>query len=121
MFQDLDWLPEREDWATVTDAIRHQGPQEALDSFRLLANSRMDFVRALRLDKMLQRYRAEHDLTSFLPHLRLAVIGSSTLSHLHPGIRLAALRRGILLDIYQGIYGMYRQGADGFHLRLAQL
>jgi FkbH-like protein len=119
LFQDLDWLPEREDWATVTDAIRHQGPQEALDSFRLLANSRMDFVRALRLDKMLQRYRSEHDLTSFLPHVRLAVIGSSTLSHLHPGIRLAALRRGILLDIYQGVYGMYRQelmdSASGLH------
>jgi FkbH-like protein len=109
LFQDLDWLPEREDWGTLTEAVRHQEPQEALDSFRLLANSRMDFVRALRVDKMLQRYRSEHDLTSLLPHVRLAVTGSSTLSHLHPGIRLAALRRGILLDVYQGIYGMYRQ------------
>jgi FkbH-like protein len=109
LYQDLDWLPEREDWASLTEGIRHQEPREALDSFRLLANSRMDFIRAVRLDKMLQRYRSEHDLTSFLPHLRLALIGSSTLSHLHPGIRLAALRRGILLDVYQGIYGMYRQ------------
>ena len=109
MYQDLDWLPEREDWASLTEGIRHQEPKEALDSFRLLANSRMDFIRAVRLDKMLQRYRSEHDLTSLIPHVRLAIIGSSTLSHLHPGIRLAALRRGILLDVYQGIYGMYRQ------------
>jgi FkbH-like protein len=48
-------------------------------------------------------------VTSLLPHLRFALIGSSTLSHLHPGIRLAALRRGFLVDIYQGVYGMYRQ------------
>jgi len=109
LFQDLDWLPEREDWASLADTIHHQEPREALDSFRLLANSRMDFVRAFRLDKMLQRYRSEHDLIEFLPKVRLALIGSSTLSHLHPGIRLAALRRGILLDVYQGIYGMYRQ------------
>jgi FkbH-like protein len=109
LYQDLEWLPEREDWASLADAVRHQEPQEAIHSLRVLANSRMDFVRAWRLDKMLQRYRSEHDLTSFLPHLRLALIGSSTLSHLHAGIRLAALRRGILVDVYEGIYGMYRQ------------
>jgi FkbH-like protein len=109
LYQDLDWLPEREDWASLTDAVQHQEPPQALDSFKLLANSRMDFVRAFRLDKMLQRYRSKHDLSGLLPHLRLALIGSSTLAHLHPGIRLAALRRGILVDIYQGIYGMYRQ------------
>jgi FkbH-like protein len=119
LYQDLDWLPERPDWASLTDAIGHQEPPEVLDTFRLLANSRMDFVRAVRLDKMFQRYRSEHDLHSFLPHLRLALIGSSTLSHLHPGIRLAALRRGILLDIYEDSYGMYRQElmdpASGLH------
>jgi FkbH-like protein len=119
LYHDLDWLPERTDWASLTDAIRHQEPREALDTLRLLANSRMDFVRAVRLDKMLQRYRSLHDVSPFLPHLRFALIGSSTLSHLHPGIRLAALRRGILLDIYQGNYGMYRQElmdpASGLH------
>ena len=37
------------------------------------------------------------------------LLGSSTLSHLHAGIRLAGLRRGILVDLYQGMYGAYRQ------------
>ena len=109
MYQELDWLPERDDWTTVTNAIRGYEPGEALSSFRLLANSRMDFARAWRLDKMFQRYRSQHELGSLLPGLRLAFVGSSTLSHLHAGIRLAGLRRGILVDVYEGIYGMYRQ------------
>ena len=109
LHQDLDWLPDREDWASLAEAVRSQEPAEAIPCFQLLANSRMDFVRAMRLDKILQRYRAHHDLTSVLPNMRIAVIGSSTLSHLHAGIRLAALRRGILVDVYEGIYGMYRQ------------
>jgi predicted enzyme involved in methoxymalonyl-ACP biosynthesis len=31
------------------------------------------------------------------------------LVHLHAGIRLAALRRMISVDLYEGVYGMYRQ------------
>jgi FkbH-like protein len=119
VYQDLDWLPERHDWACLTEAVRDCPPREALAGFRLLANSRMDFARAWRLDKMFQRYRSEHDLTPLLPGLRLAVIGSSTLSHLHAGIRLGGLRRGILVDVYEGIYGMYRQelmdASSGLH------
>jgi FkbH-like protein len=107
--QDLDWLPDRKDWVPLAEAVRSMEPEEAVARFRVLANSRMDFVRAWRLDKILQRYRTQHDLSAFLPHVRLALIGSSTLSHLHAGIRLAALRRGILVDVYEGIYGMYRQ------------
>jgi FkbH-like protein len=109
LHQDLDWLPVREDWGSLAEAVREQRPQDAVPGFQLLANSRMDFVRASKLDKMLQRYRAQHDLTSFLPRVRVALIGSSTLAHLHAGIRLAGLRRGILIDLYEGIYGMYRQ------------
>jgi FkbH-like protein len=105
----LDWLPEGGDWGGMSEGLAGKQPQEALASFRLLANTRMDFVRAARLDKMFQRYRAEHDLTSLLPSIRVAVLGSSTLSHLHAGIRLGGLRRGILVDIYQGIYGVYQQ------------
>ena len=40
---------------------------------------------------------------------RLALFSSSTTSHLQPGLRVAALRRGIWLDIYENEYGQYRQ------------
>ena len=41
--------------------------------------------------------------------MRLAVLGSATVSHLLPAIRIAGLRRGIWIDIYEGHYGAYRQ------------
>jgi FkbH-like protein len=41
--------------------------------------------------------------------VRLALLGSSTLTHLKPGIRVGALRRGFHVDIFEGPYGMYHQ------------
>jgi FkbH-like protein len=105
----LDWLPECDDWGGMSERLNSKQPEEALACFRLFANTRMDFVRTSRLDKMFQRYRAKHDLTSLLPIARVALTGSSTLSHLHAGIRLGGLRRGLLVDIYQGMYGAYHQ------------
>ena len=39
--------------------------------------------------------------------MRLAVLGSSTLTHLLPAIRVAGLRRGIWVDAYEMDYGQY--------------
>lgn len=41
--------------------------------------------------------------------MRLAVLGSCTLTHLLPAIRVAGLRRDIQIDIYEGAYGQYWQ------------
>ncbi len=112
MSLDLVWLLPAAAWKEELDAARQQPPAEALASFRRLADTRMDFVRAGQLDKAVQRYLAEHAESKELPAwpvLRVALLGSSTLSHLLPGIRLGALRRGFLLELYTGPYGMYLQ------------
>jgi FkbH-like protein len=41
--------------------------------------------------------------------VRLAILASSTVDHLLPGIRVAGLRRRLLMDIYVGAYSQYRQ------------
>jgi FkbH-like protein len=41
--------------------------------------------------------------------VRLAILGSSTLAHLHAAIRVGGLRRGIWIDTYESGYGQYRQ------------
>ncbi len=119
MDTDLTWLPARADWSDLLEAARTQEPKVAFSTFQQLANSRMDFVRSGRLDKVIQRYRREHAAPSDLPTLRLALLSSSTISHLLPGIRMGALRRGLLVDIYEGPYGLYRQelsdGSSGLH------
>ncbi len=109
MSLDLTWLPEIPNWQDALRTARKQPPEEALPSFVQLANSRLDFVRAGQLDKAVQSYLKQSDVTTQLPVVRLALLGSSTLTHLHAGIRLGALRRGILLEIYSGTYGLYRQ------------
>lgn len=104
---DLDWLPERADWNDLLASARQQTGAEALHTFQLLANSRMDFVRSGKLDRAFQKFAAANK--SELPVIRLALLGSSTLAHLVPGIRLGCLRRGFIADIYEGAYGLYLQ------------
>ena len=38
-----------------------------------------------------------------------AVLGSSTLTHLLPAIRVGGLRRGLFISTYEGNYGQYLQ------------
>ena len=106
---DLNWMPERVDFPEALERAATLAPGAAAEAFQSLANSRMDFVRAGKLDKAIQRYEARTGRLEGLPVVRLAVLGSSTLGYLKPAIRLGALRRGVLLEIYEGPYGMYRQ------------
>ena len=41
--------------------------------------------------------------------VRLAILGSSTLAHLHAGIRVGALRRGLWVTTYETDYAQYLQ------------
>ncbi len=41
--------------------------------------------------------------------MRLAILGSSTLAHLNAAIRVAGLRRGIHITVYENDYGQYWQ------------
>jgi FkbH-like protein len=111
---DLEWLPERANWQHLLDEARRAEPAAALDLYRLLANSRMDFARTLKLDRAIQSNVAKHlqesgAAAAGLTPVRLALLGSSTLGHLPAGIRVAGLRRGLLIEIYEAPYGTYRQ------------
>ncbi|HLX98637.1 MAG TPA: HAD-IIIC family phosphatase, partial [Roseiarcus sp.] len=41
--------------------------------------------------------------------IRLAIVASSTVDHLAPAIRVAGLRRRLLIEVHHGSYGQYRQ------------
>lgn len=75
-----------------------------------LANTRLDFVQVARLDKLLQRslLAGTGDIGSSRS-LKLAVMSSSTVDHLIPALRVAALRGNFQLQTFTGDYGMYRQ------------
>lgn len=116
----FEWLPEKIDWNTTFETARTLNSREALRFYLELASSRVDFIQTARLDRAVQRI-AEYARTALSDPrpVRLAILGSSTLSHLIPGIRIGALRREIWVDVYEGSYGMYRQElqdpASGLH------
>jgi FkbH-like protein len=104
------WLPEEPDWAARLEQARRLEPPAALAALAQLANSRLDFIQTTRLDRAIQQLAQRPEVRAArLGSIRLALLGSSTLTHLVPGIRVGALRRGLWVDVYEGAYGLYRQ------------
>lgn len=106
----LGWLPQKQDWAARLEQARKARPEEALKAFLELANRRLDFIETARLDRAVQQISGQaRAFLSTTRSVRLALLGSCTLTHLIPGIRIGAFRRGIWVDTYEAPYGMYRQ------------
>ena len=106
---ELSWLPEHEGWSEALRGLGTLPAAELAAALRKLATSRLDFLEATKLDRAYQKAVAEHGTLPSLEPLRLAILGSATTGHLTAGIRLAGLRRGLAIEIYEGPYGMYRQ------------
>ena len=104
----LNWLPLREDWDCLLRSVKDLPIIEAAPVLRELAGSRMDFAQMGKLDRTLGRMAAGGAIPG-LEQVRLAILGSATISHLSPGIRVAGLRRGLQIEVYEAPYGMYWQ------------
>jgi FkbH-like protein len=106
---ELEWLPVLPDWRerllalsdmqpTAQEAARRQaGPDPVWREAVSLAQARLDFVRTNALDTAVRRRAAQPPA----PPVRLAVLGTCTTAHLHPAIRVGALRRGIAVEIHE--------------------
>ena len=110
MDSDFDWLPGLAEWQQTFDDAKLLALPEAMERYRLLANSRMDFARTVKLDRAVQKHVHGQvaGADGFL-QVRLALLGSATVTHLVPGIRVAGLRHGLLIEVYEAPYGTYRQ------------
>ena len=108
---DLYWLPAAEGWPErIKKLDKLDDPAAAWNELVALANTRMDFIRTGRLDRSLQRLFADAPPPGLATKpVRLAVLGSSTVAHLHAALRVAALLRGIWLKTYECDYGQYLQ------------
>jgi FkbH-like protein len=108
---DLYWLPEVSD--LERDLSAAEAAKDSKEAWRRLveiAGKRLDFTQVNRVDRALQRHLADAPPESFAAKpIRLAVLGSSTLTHLLPAIRVGGLRRGLPVTTYEGNYGQYLQ------------
>ena len=105
---DLHWLPTVPDWRQRMKALPAD-PATAWENAVTLSNARLNFVLTNALDDTIRGILPEGPAVLSTKKVRLAVIGSSTLTHLLPAIRVAGLRRGIWIDTYENEYGQYLQ------------
>ena len=88
-------------------ALETANPTRRLDELASLATHRLGFLETVQLDRAFGRLNSK-EAPGFLP-IRLAVLSSSTVDHLAPAIRVAGLRRKLLIEVHNGAYGQYRQ------------
>src|ERR1700758_2965301 len=105
----LYWLPEIEDWRARLRTLG-SNREAAWEEAVALANFRLDFIRTNALDQIVTRIFGDTPPKNLATKpIRLALLGSSTMAHLHPAIRVAGLRRGLWISIYENDYGQYWQ------------
>jgi FkbH-like protein len=112
MFIQLHWLPVAPaDWTDRVARLKAAPhSDEQWEQLVALANYRIDYARTVRLDRTAQRLfaTAPPGMLATKP-VKIALLASSTVGHLIPGIRVAALRRNLWTQVYECAYGQYWQ------------
>jgi FkbH-like protein len=105
----LHWLPEPQDWRARLNALA-TAADPSWESAATLASLRLDFIRTNALDATVRSHFGTAPPKGLATKpVRLAILGSGTLAHLHPGIRMAGLRRSVHIETYENDYGQYWQ------------
>jgi FkbH-like protein len=106
--QMMTWLPVAPDFREDLRAARESAkPVDFFEKLASLAQHRLGFLETLQLDRALGQWTLEQ--VPGFSICRLAILASSTVEHLLPAIRVAGLRRRLLIDVCTGAYGQYRQ------------
>ena len=104
----MSWLPLPRDFRDdLRAALAQAKPGDGLEGLAALAGHRLGFLETVQLDRALARLDLK-EAPGFTP-VRLAILASSTVDHLPPAIRVAGLRRRLLIEVHAGSYGQYRQ------------
>lgn len=106
---ELGWLPSCAVWDSSMQRMRTLEGETGWELLIELARYRLDFLQTAHLDRLMQRLVKNGGCPPSLTPIRLALLGSSTLKHLVPGIRIAGLRRGLCVEVFEGDYGLYWQ------------
>jgi len=103
----VQWLPPLPSFREqVRAAPVDETPVARLERLARISQHRLSYLEVIQLDRALGQSAIE--APAFTP-IRVAVLASSTVDHLLPAIRIAALRRRLLVSGYLGTYGQYRQ------------
>jgi FkbH-like protein len=101
----MNWLPVAENFRERLRAAN--ASDDRFNRLAELAQFRLGFLETIQLDNAVRAAAANVPLD--FQHVRLAVLSSSTIDHFAPPIRVAGLRRRLLVDVHSGGFGQYRQ------------
>lgn len=104
---ELDWLPKHAGWKDELASLK-TATEDSWAHLQRLSKCRLDFVQTAKLDRQAQRLFAK-GLVNAGDAVRVALLGSSTTKHLVSGVRVAGMRRGLWVEVYEGGYGQYFQ------------
>ena len=104
----MSWLPTAPDFrADLRVALESPDRTNCLERLASLAQYRLDYIETLQLDRALGRLTLKPEPVCSV--VRLAILASSTVNHLSPAIRVAGLRRRLMIQVHTSAYGQYRQ------------
>jgi len=104
----VNWLPATRDFrGDLRAALKIEDSTARARKLASLAQHCLSYLETIQLDRAISQLPPEP--APGFARVKLAIVASSTVDHLVPAIRVAALRRQLLLDVYLGPYGQYRQ------------
>ena len=103
----LSWMPPHSSWSAALEAVSGPSDNAAWPALVGLAQHQLGMVATIQLDRQLRRACPNPPASLATRPVRLAVLGSCTLDHLLPGIRVGALRRGLHLTACTADFGQY--------------
>jgi len=110
MLPTLTWLPADVRTDSRLAALKTiENAEEAWREAAVLARTQLDFTQTGRLDRFVERLALRRPIPGHIVSLRVALLSSCTTEHLLPSLRIAALRRGLLIEIFVNAYGQYFQ------------
>ncbi len=106
---DLYWLPKPADgWREDIEASALCPDQNSLSHLLAIANTNLRHLEIGLVDRAAQKFSANVLADSGLASVKLAILGTSTLGHLIPSIRLAGLRKRMAITCYTNEFGQYK-------------
>ena len=104
---DLPWLVPQSAFGERLKAVGTVGDLSVWDELVALANTRLGALDTVRLDRRLTSLFPAPPAKLVAPPIRLLLLGSSTVDHLLPALRVGALRRSLWLEVLTTDFGQY--------------
>jgi FkbH-like protein len=105
----LGWLPQVEDWRTAfKQAGAAQTPAQSWAALMALAKHDLDVFQIGKLDRLALSLPKPDLVAASARHVKIALIGTGTLEHLAPSIRIACARRNIHAEVFVGGYNQFQ-------------